>query len=58
MEICSPLVKIAENAYCFLPYQVYLAVEDIIEETRCTDPKWAFHTYKLKDGKKISVSGG
>lgn len=50
--------RMVSNAYCFLPYQVYLAVEDIIEETRCTDPKWVFHTYKLKDGKKISVSGG
>lgn len=50
--------RMVSNAYCFLPYQVYLAVEDIIEETRCTDPKWGFHTYKLKDDKKISVSGG
>lgn len=50
--------RMVSNAYCFLPYQVYLAVEDIIEETHCTDSKWAFHTYKLKDGKKISVSAG
>lgn len=52
-------IQIIENAYIFLPYQVYLAVENIIEETNefyHGYKNWAFCTYKLKDGEKIHVS--
>lgn len=48
-----------EDTYCFLPYQVYLSVKDIIEEL---DKPYANNgiyyggfSYKLKDGKKIEV---
>ncbi len=48
-----------EEAYCFLPYQVYLAVEDKIERVKGAYEKdgvdWSFVTYKLKDGEKIRV---
>lgn len=51
--------QIVENAYCFLPYQVYLAVEDVIERTsevyKKDDIEWFCCTYKLKDGEKIRV---
>ena len=54
--------QMIENAYCFLPYQVYLAVEDVIERTREIYEKdgtrWICCTYKLKDGKKIRVHAG
>ena len=49
-------------AYCFLPYQVYLAVKDVIEPTHEVYKKdgvnWDFCTYKLKDGAKIRVHAG
>ena len=51
--------EMIENAYCFLPYQVYLAVQDKIEKTdECyikDGVDWAFCTYKLKEGEKIKV---
>ena len=51
-----------EHAYCFLPYQVYKAVEDIIETVPCRYEKdgvdWTFCNYKLKEGKKIKVYAG
>ena len=54
--------QIIENAYCFLPYQVYKAVEDIIEQVPSRyekdDVDWAFCTYKIKDGEKIHVYAG
>ena len=49
-----------EHAYCFLPYQVYKAVEDVIERIKgCYENdgvRWLFCTYRLKDGEKIKVS--
>jgi len=54
--------QMIKNAYCFLPYQVYLAVEDIIEKSTRQYEKdgvdWTFCFYKLKDGKKIKVHAG
>ena len=54
--------RMVENAYCFLPYQVYLAVEDVIERTpevyKKDDIEWFCCTYKLKDGAKIIVDAG
>lgn len=59
-----PLLKynmeMINHAYCFMPYQAYKAVEDIIE--RSDTPyisedgrEWYCCTYKLKVGKKIHV---
>lgn len=51
-----------EHAYCFLPYQVYKAVEDLIETVPCRYEKdgvdWTFSTYKIKEGKTIKVYAG
>ena len=53
---------IIKNGYCFLPYQVYKAVEDVIENTDEQYKKdgvdWCFYTYKLKSGEKIRVHAG
>ena len=59
-----PLLKynmqMINNAYCFLPYQAYRAVEDIIERSDkpyiSEDGKeWYCCTYKLKPGMMIHV---
>lgn len=54
--------QMIENAYCFLPYQVYLAVQDKIEKSKERYIKdgvnWAFCTYKLKEGETIKVHAG
>ncbi len=54
--------QMIENAYCFLPYQVYKAVEDLIEKVPGRYEKdgidWAFCTYKVKKGKTIKVHAG
>ena len=53
-----------ENAYCFLPYQVYVAVKDMIETAdkpyidNDTDCEWYCCSFKLKEGKKIHVQAG
>ncbi len=53
-------MQMINHAYCFMPYQVFKAVEDIIE--RSDKPyigengrEWFCCTYKLKAGKKIHV---
>lgn len=55
-------MRIIEEAYCFLPYQIFKSVEDIIEEAEkpyVDDYKeWFCCSYKLKDGKKIHVRAG
>lgn len=55
-------MRMIAEAYCFLPYQVYKSVEDIIEETEkpyIDDYKeWFCCSYKLKDGEKIHVRAG
>ena len=54
-------IQMIENAYCFLPYQVFKAVESIIEKSDkvYTDYKqWFCCSYKLKDGEKIHVHAG
>lgn len=55
-------MQMIENAYCFLPYQVFKAVEDIIEKTdkpyADEEKVWYLCSYKLKDGKKIHVHAG
>lgn len=52
--------QMVEHAYCFLPYQVYMAIQDKIERTDYILDKngidWSFCTYKIKDGEKIKVS--
>lgn len=52
--------QMVEHAYCFLPYQVYMVVQDKIERTDYIQDKngidWSFCTYKIKDGEKIKVS--
>ena len=52
-------IQMINHAYCFLPYQVFLAVEDIIEKAdkpHIGEKEWYFCSYKLKDGEKIHVS--
>lgn len=60
----TPLLKynmeMINHAYCFLPYQAYRAVEDIIEISDKPyisedGREWYCCTYKLKEGKKIHV---
>ncbi len=52
-------MRMIEDAYCFLPYQVFKSVENIIEKTEkpyVDDYKhWFCCSYKLKDGEKIHV---
>ncbi len=52
-------VQMIRNAYCFLPYQVFKAVENIIERAEKSyvdDYKdWLGCSFKLKDGEKIHV---
>lgn len=54
--------QMIENAYCFLPYQVYKAVENKIERTKQIYTKdgvdWICCTYKVKDGETINVHAG
>ena len=48
--------QMIENTYCFLPYQVYLAVKDKIEPAERYEKNgvdWAFCSYKLKEGETI-----
>lgn len=51
-------MQVIQNYYCFLPYQVFKAVEDIIEESKrpyVGDKEWYLCTYHLKEGEKIHV---
>ena len=54
--------QMIEYAYCFLPYQVLLAVKDKIEYSdEVYDDSgidWFGCSYKLKDGEKIIVHAG
>ena len=51
--------QMIENAYCFLPYQVFHVIEDKIEQVNEIYEKdgveWIFLTYKLKEGETIKV---
>ncbi len=54
-------MQLIRQAYCFLPYQVFMAVEDVIEkadEPYIGDKEWYCCSYKLKEGKKIHVHAG
>ena len=54
-------IQMIEHAYCFLPYQLFKAVEDIIEECGHDDPgavMLGYIRYRLKDGKRIHVNAG
>ena len=54
-------IQMVENAYCFLPYQVFKAVEDIIEvcEYDATGAvPLGYRYYRLKDNKRIHVDAG
>ena len=54
-------MRMIKDAYCFLPYQVFMAVEDIIEEADkpyIGEKEWYCCSYKLKDGEKIHVYAG
>ena len=50
------------NAYIFMPYTLYKAVEDCIELTRemfvKDGVKWFFCSYKIKEGETIRVNAG
>ena len=51
-------IQMIENAYCFLPYQLFKAVEDIIEECKYNEPGavvLGYKYYRLKDDKKIHI---
>ena len=53
-------MQMINHAYCFLPYQAYKAVEDIIEISDKPyisedGREWYCCTYKLKEGKKIHI---
>lgn len=54
-------IQMIENAYCFLPYQLFKAVEDKIERCRHDDPgavDFGYRYFRLKDGEKIHVHAG
>jgi hypothetical protein len=54
-------MQMIENAYCFLPYQLFKAVEDIIEQCEHDEPRavrLGYRYYRLKDGTKIHVYAG
>jgi hypothetical protein len=54
-------IQMIKNAYCFLPYQLFMAVEDIIEECKHDDPGavvLGYRCYRLKDGERIHVHAG
>jgi hypothetical protein len=51
-------IYMIEHAYCFLPYQAYKAVEDIIERCEHDESgavRLGFSCYRLKDDKRIHV---
>lgn len=51
-------IQMIKNAYCFLPYQLFEAVEDVIEECKHDEHgavRLGYKCYKLKDGKRIHV---
>ena len=55
--------EMIENAYCFLPYQVYMAVKNKIKRIPNHNKSddgldWSFCTYALKKGQKIKVHAG
>lgn len=54
-------IQMIENVYCFLPYQLFKAVEDIIEKCEYDDSRavaLGYKYYKLKDNKRIHVDAG
>ena len=55
-------MNMVENAYCFLPYQVYMAVKDKIEPAEeryvIDGVDWSYCSYKIKDGESIHVDAG
>lgn len=54
-------IHMIEHAYCFLPYQLFKAVEDIVEKCNHDDPGavvLGYRCYRLKDGEKIRVHAG
>ncbi len=54
-------IQMIEHAYCFLPYQLFKAVEDTIEKCEHDEPgavKLGYRYYRLKDGKRICVHAG
>lgn len=54
-------IQMIEHAYCFLPYQLFKAVEDIIEKCKYDDlgaVVLGHRYYRLKDGKRIHVDAG
>ena len=54
-------IQMIEHAYCFLPYQLFKAVEDIIEKCAYGElgaVKLGFRYYRLKEGKRIHVNAG
>lgn len=54
-------IQMIENAYCFLPYQLFKAIENKIERCKHNDPGsvvLGHKCYRLKDGETIHVHAG
>lgn len=54
-------VQMIENAYCFLPYQLFKAIENKIERCKHNDPGsvvLGHKCYRLKDDETIHVHAG
>lgn len=55
-------IDLIHNAYCFLPYQVFNAIKDVVDELQrplnTSFKEWYRFPYKLKEGKKIHVHAG
>lgn len=54
-------IRMINNAYCFMPYQLFKAVEDIIEicgHDGSGAATLGYRYYRLKDGKRIHVYAG
>ena len=54
-------MRMVNDTYLFLPYQVYLILKDKIEHTDSYESngiEWFLCAYKLKEGEKIEVRAG
>lgn len=54
-------IQMIENAYCFLPYQLFMAIANLIEKCKHDDPgavALGYRYYRLKDDERIYVHAG
>ena len=49
-------IDFIENGYIFMPYQAFMACQDVIERCDHFSTPNHFYCYKIKDGKSITVS--